>query len=396
MARMPLISARCRPAGPLMLLVAACASLIILYGCASSRSPTSSSHPRPAPPLAQQGEQFGASVSGLFNTRLYTGAQINAQLAALRATGATLARSDALWEATEPSRPIGGVHHYQWGFDDVIAESLAVHGLTWLPIIDYSAWWAQSLPGRDRSAPRPGAGADGYAAYAAAFAARYRRGGTFWRTHPQLPAHPVDTIEIWNEPDSPEFWRPGPDPRGYAELFMNARHSVQAAAPGVRVIVGGLMYPESFLPALLAAEPRLRGALDGIAIHPYGVDAKDVLATVVGTSRTLRALSLDRVPLYVTEFGWTTSPRGALDYGPASRRPQLIEQTLRALGGSGCGIAAVLLHTWVTREHDPADREQWFGISPPGGGRSPDVTAFARGLADAKAATRARPSPACR
>jgi hypothetical protein len=83
----------------------------------------------------------------------------------------------------------------------------------------------------------------------------------------------------------------------------------------------------------------------------------------------------------VTEFGWTTSPPGALDGAPARVRPAYIEQTLGALGHSGCGLAAVTLYTWVTPEHDPRNAQDWFGVSPPGdAGHSSDVTAFTTGL----------------
>ena len=131
----------------------------------------------PAPPS----QVFGINVNRLFNDLTYTQAHIDAQLAAVRATGATVARSDALWEAAEPHAPAGGRHRYDWSFDDQIAGSLAAHGLTWLPIIDYTAPWAQSVSGQDHSPPRSDAD---YAAYAGAFAARYGSGGTFWRAHP--------------------------------------------------------------------------------------------------------------------------------------------------------------------------------------------------------------------
>src|SRR5205085_2255441 len=83
--------------------------------------------PPAKPPIAA--EQFGASVNRLFNDRAYGAEAIDAQLSALRATGATLARSDAFWEATEPSAPMAGVHLYAWTFDDEIAGALAAHGL---------------------------------------------------------------------------------------------------------------------------------------------------------------------------------------------------------------------------------------------------------------------------
>jgi hypothetical protein len=335
--------------------------------------------PPSKPPPAS--EQFGANTGRLFNGRVYTPAVIDAQLKALHDTGATLARSDAPWEATEPTAPSGGIHHYDWAFDDSIAAALAANGLTWLPIIDYAAPWARSIPSQDHSAPD----APEFAAYAAALAGRYGSGGSFWAAHPEVPQHPVDTYEIWNEPDNPVFWVPKPEPTAYAALYLRARDAIDAVQPGARVIVGGLTHPATFLPDLVAAAPALRNQLDGVAIHPYGATPQVVLGNVRAARATLQALGLGGVPLYVTEFGWTTSPPGALDYLSQRLRPGYIEQTLDELGHSNCDLVAVLLYAWVTPERHPADAQDWFGIHPPGGGSSPDTDAFAAGLRAAAA-----------
>jgi hypothetical protein len=337
--------------------------------------------PRPATsPLGPAGLRVGASVNRLFNDQTYTPAEIGAQLAALRATGATLARSDALWEATQPFGPDSP---YNWRFDDSVAGALAAHGLQWLPIVDYSAPWAQSLPGREHSAPRSDRQ---YAAYAAALASRYGVRGSFWAAHPDLQAAPVDTFEIWNEPDNPGFWPPAPDAARYGRLYVAARTAIKRVDPSARVIIGGLTAPRTFLPPLLAASPALRKEIDGVAVHPYAPDPAGV-ADRVRTARTvMRALGLAAVPLYVTEFGWTTSPPGALDYAPARLRPGYIAGTLDALGHSDCTIAQADLYTWVTPERHERLDQDWFGISPPGAGRSSDASAFSD-------ATRAAASP---
>ena len=67
---------------------------------------------------APTGQAFGVNVNLLFNDFSYTAAQIGAQLTAVHLAGATLARSDALWEATEPHAPVDGRHTYDWSFDD--------------------------------------------------------------------------------------------------------------------------------------------------------------------------------------------------------------------------------------------------------------------------------------
>ena len=128
-----------------------------------------------------------------------------------------------------PTPPAAGVHHYDWAFDDRVAGLLAQAGLQWLPVLDYSVAWAQSIPGQDHSPPRSAAD---YAAYAGAFAARYGPGGTFWAAHPELVAKPVTTIEIWNEPDNGEFWTPTPNAAAYADMYAGARPGHRRSGSG--------------------------------------------------------------------------------------------------------------------------------------------------------------------
>ncbi len=331
---------------------------------------------------APAGEVFGANVNRLFESDAFDPAARDAQLAALRAAGATVARTDALWELSEPAPPQNGVHHYDWTFDDGIASALAKHGLRWLPVLDYTAGWDQSVPGVDHSPPATMAD---YADYAAAFASRYGPGGNFWNTHPALPDDPVDTVEIWNEPDNRAFWSPAADPVSYAYMYLQARAAIAARQPSIRVLVGGLWHPATFLGAMLAARPDLAGHVDGIAIHPYGSNPAGVAAGVRSDRGLLDRLGLAKVPLYVTEVGWTTSPPGALHYLPERQRPTYLADTLAGLGRLDCGLAATIVYTWVTEQGNPANSEQWYGISPPSGGRSADTDAFAAGVLAAQA-----------
>lgn len=387
------LTARGRAAGALALAALIAAGLGVWAGASATRTQPSpdtrtgappgsagggggltTAGPAAAPPPA--GLRFGANVNRLFEGDAFPGAALDAQLSALRATGATIARSDALWEAAEPTPPVGGVHHYTWGFADTTAAALARHGLGWLAIIDYSPGWAESVPGNEHSAPRS---LEDYAAYAAAFAARYGPGGRFWSAHPGLRADPVETIEIWNEPDNPAFWA-NPNPGLYARVYLAARNAILAVSPSVRVLVGGLWHPSAFLAGMLAARADLAGHIDGVSLHPYGATPFAVLAAVARARGLLRSLGLGAVPLYVTEYGWTTRPPGALDYLPEHLRPGYLEATTAGLGRLGCGLAAVIVYTWATEQRDPGLSEQWFGIHPPQGGTSTDSQAFTAGL----------------
>jgi hypothetical protein len=316
-------------------------------------------------------------VNSLFNYPYYSRAQIDGQLSALRRTGATVARSDALWEAAELGPPLGGVHHYDWRFDDNIAASLSAHGLKWLPIVDYTASWAASVASQEHSPPRSDAD---FAAFAAALTARYRAGGAFWRGHPELAAQPVDTFEIWNEPDVAPFWVPDPDAARYAELYATARAAVTRVDPNARVIIGGLGHLGSFLPAMLVAHPALLGHIDGVGMHPYASTPTKVLSAVATARAVMRRLGLGGVPLYVTEVGWSTSPPGDPKWAPERLRPAYIERTFATFGHTDCGIAAAILYSWMTPERAPTIVDDWFGISPPTGGSTADTEAFAAGL----------------
>lgn len=342
-------------------------------------------HPAPA------GVQVGANVNVLFDSREHSLAQIDAQLRDLRATGATIARSDALWELAEPAPPSGGVHHYSWAFDDAIAGALASNRLVWLPIVDYSAPWAQAAAA---GAHPPPASTSNYASFAAALAARYGSGGSFWNAHPELPRDPVDTYEIWNEPDSSVFWSTAPEPARYAELYLSARAAIEAVDPAARVIVGGLTNPGAtspggFLAQMVGARRDLPGHVDGVAIHPYASRPEGVLGHIRAARALLRALGMGTVPLYVTEFGWTTRPANLPHWALESRRPAYIARTVGALGHTDCRVATVILYTWLSPERNPADENDWYGINPAGGGASRAADAFAAGQ---RAATRPGPS----
>jgi polysaccharide biosynthesis protein PslG len=315
-----------------------------------------------------------------FSGYAYTPGQIGSQLQALRETGVTIARSDTLWEATEPVAPVNGMHRYTWSFDDSVVGSLAAHRLRLLAVIDYSAPWAQSAPGQDHSPPRS---PDDYAEYAGALAARYGAGGLFWRLHPSLTPEPINTYEVWNEPDIPPFWFPAPNAGQYVELYLRARDAITAVDPAARVIVGGLANAPRFLPAMLAARPDLAGHIDGVGIHPYGANPRAVLDSVRAARKALTALGIGTVPLYATEFGWTTKPPGARHWVPERVRPRYISRAISDLARTDCGLAAAILYTWLTPERDPGNLEDWFGIHPLDGGSSSDTQAFAAGLRDA-------------
>jgi hypothetical protein len=75
-----------------------------------------------------------------------------------------------------------------------------------------------------------------------------------------------------------------------------------------------------------------------------------------------------------------SSPRRSSKYAPRSHRARYVEEAVGALRRVDCGVAAVVLYTWVTPMEDPSDEEDWFGV------RRPDVRPTGAGRAFARAA----------
>jgi hypothetical protein len=271
---------------------------------------------------------FGANVGGLFRPGHPPTANALAELQALRATGATVARSDTFWQVAEMQPPVNGTHRYDWTYDDSVASTLALARLRWQPIIDYAAWWAANSNGGWNPGVAPGYTGD-YAAYAGAFAARYGPGGRFWSDHPQLPPEPVTVFEIWNEPDLGMFWGPQPDLVEYATMFLQARATIRSVVPGAKVVIGGLVSPWQSLHALAAARPDLRGNVDGVGVHPYRGTVAELMSAVASDLKVDAATV--GAPLYVNEFGWQNNP-AAWQGATEAVRDSNLQQATQQLG----------------------------------------------------------------
>jgi hypothetical protein len=259
-----------------------------------------------------------------------------------------------------------------WRYDDYIANQLARHDLRWVPVLAFAPAWASVTPGVLHAAPR---GTANYAAYAAAVARRY----------PGL----IAAFEVWNEENTLTFWRPSPDPVAYARLYAAARIAIHRADPGVPVLIGGLAGGHTRFLHTLLEQPELRGAIDGVAIHAYAPTPGAVLNQVEVDRRKLDQQGFGTVPLYVTEYGWssrriTTSPlRPPVppgSYVPLAQRPGFIVEAARDVLASGCNVRMAIFYAWLTQERDPTSLYQWYGVSTPAGASTPATQTIARDL----------------
>ena len=154
---------------------------------------------------------------------------------------------------------------------------------------------------------------------------RYGAGGTFWREHPDVPRLPVTDWQVWNEPNSPLFWKPSRNAAAYLELLRGFDSAAAEADPG-RIVLGGL-FPTPrggitmvyFITALYRAAPNL---FDAAAIHPYAANPENALDVDRGAARPRWTARDEDGRSGSREVGWASGgPAVGADRRPAEDRP---------------------------------------------------------------------------
>lgn len=220
------------------------------------------------------------------------------------------------WAQIEPNRRV-----FNWSVADAIVATNARAGLTTMPFLFGTPAWAARLDGWScdldsciSMAPRSDTTREEFASFAAATVRRYGPGGAFWRDHREIAAEPIETWQIWNEPNLSSFYGPAVDPVGYGALVQVSAPAIRAVDPDAEILLGGLTGTKSnerrtssasFLNELYTV-PGIAGAFDGIAVHPYNRKVRGALDQVQ-TARAIADAHGDDVGLWVTELGWASA-----------------------------------------------------------------------------------------
>lgn len=334
------------------------------------------------PARAAPGTDFyGLNVQPLFKLSAIPPTAWGGYLDQIAAGGLTIGRVDAAWAWAEPTAPSKGVHAYTWNPSDrpresldAMAIALAQRGIRMLSIFDVAPQWASG----SGTAVAPSRYGD-FAAFSAAYAARYGADGTFWKAHPELPYLPVEDFELWTEANSSLFWTGNPDPAEYLSALGTISQAVHQADPGAHVLASiGWQNFDGYVAALYAAG--LKGMVDGIGFHPYAPDAPGVLSLVARLRQVMVGAGDPTLPIEVTEIGQpvtygSTSARFAYDgmVGDAARAAT-ITMTGDALARSDCGVTNFLMYGIVGTETDAEPiSEGYMGAFRIADGK-PDVT----------------------
>jgi hypothetical protein len=213
---------------------------------------------------------------------------------------------------------------YDWAATDGLIRDAAEAGLTAFPFLFTEPAWAARLDGNvcyarcTPYAPSSNGTRTAYARFAKAAVERYGPNGSFWDANPDLPYLPVRSWQIWNEQNSPFFFKPQPDPKAYASLLEAGSSEIKAADPHAEVVLGGVFSARDTPSGVMGSAkylrrlyrvPNVEDSFDSIAIHPYAGHVRGVFDQIDALRRAARQASDGGVGLWVTELGWASSGR---------------------------------------------------------------------------------------
>lgn len=188
--------------------------------------------------------------------------------------------------------------------DDAIVN-LAAAGIRVLPILYGSPSF---VSGKHPSKPPLGGGEARWKAFLKAAAERYGRNGYLWQSYDDYGAKPIPITDwqVWNEPNSKQFWHPDPNPRRYAALVETSAKALRNGDRRADVVLAG-MFADAKIPIVrfMRGFYRSKGIgkrFEELAIHPYA-------RSIGGLKRQLRQArraARGKTKIRVTELGWSS------------------------------------------------------------------------------------------
>jgi hypothetical protein len=257
-----------------------------------------------------------------------------------RAAGFGLVRMDLLWANAER----GG--RYRFFAYDALLRALEARGMGVLWILDYGH------PDHGGSTPRTPQDVAAFGRFAEAAAAHFKGRNVRY--------------EVWNEPDTPQFWKPSPNASEYATLLRESVAAIRRADPTAKVSSGGLSrFDGAFLSQ--AVTPSLAGSLSAIGIHPYPKASPETIAPELGMLREWVARAFgDQIEIWDTEWGYSSAnaPKEAPSNGHTEegRRRQAGLAVRELLTVWAVGLPLAVWYDLRDDGTDPANQEHNYGL----------------------------------
>jgi hypothetical protein len=299
-----------------------------------------------------------------------------------KAAGANVVRVDVGWATVESDGP-GILTPWYSKRLDLFMAAARKRGLKVIALLFTTPCWASSAPDALKQNCQGDWWGRGVGWYPPSNVADYAK---FVRFITASYGSELAAIEIWNEPDQPggKGWRTATPVEDYARLLRAAYPAAKDGDSRVPVLAGVLAGSDvTFLNALYNAG--IRGNYDGIAIHPYSdprapdaspprADVRFLFAAGIAATHALQAHYGDKAPIWVTEFGWSTT--GVT----ASQQASYVTSAYRILAQLSYVEAAVVYELHDDIGGGSQDANAHYGLLQADYRAKPAYAAFVRAL----------------
>jgi hypothetical protein len=271
-----------------------------------------------------------------------------------RSAGFRFVRMDMLWTDVERG---GRYRFFQY---DALLRSLDARGMGVLWILDYGH------PDHGGKTPRTPEDVAAFGRFAAAAAAHFKGRNVRY--------------EVWNEPNTGQFWTPFPNPLEYAALLREAVAAIRKADPSAKVSSGGVSRMD-LLYLSRAVPPGVAANLTAVGIHPYPESGPEAIAPQLAILRewVSRALG-ESIEIWDTEWGYSSAnaPKEAPTNGHTEdgRRRQANLAVRELLTVWTVGFPLAVYYDLRDDGPDPANPEHNYGLLDSSGKEKPAMQAM--------------------
>jgi hypothetical protein len=287
----------------------------------------------------------------------------DSNLAQQSSIGVGLIRQTFDWSRIETSPG-----HYEFGFYDGYVAATASHGIRLLPILFNPPPFRSKHHSGGHGAYPPRRYGD-LGRFGAALVRRYGPNGSFWAEHPSVPKTPIRSWQIWNEPNLPVYWRPRPNPAGYARMLRAARKSIKRADRGAEIVTAGM--PESRLSPMpltrYIARMYRAGAkrgFDTLAVNPYARGPRQLLSRFRAIRKVMNRHRDRGAKIWATEIGWSdVGPPSDFRVGPGGHASN-VQRSLPLLASQRrrLGVRGVVYFNWKDAPPYPPNYKDFWGL----------------------------------
>lgn len=290
----------------------------------------------------------------------FSDAALDMELKGIAGLGIKWVRFDIEWGFVQQ----GSRDKYDWAKYDRIVDAIAKNNLKALPILTYSPEWAR-VPGCRGGSHCPPQYAENFADFAAEAAKRYKKKGVhYW--------------EIWNEPNSYDFWATKADCKSYSELLKVTYPAMKNADSQALLITGGLaqvgntdvnIAPLDFVECMY--ENGAKNYFDAIGFHPYTFpqlpsDNKDNGWGRMGLAqKSVRSIMIKyndaNKKIWLTEFGVPTGGPDPKWFLTEQKQADTISDSI-ALYKNSPWAGPLFYYTYLDSGFEPTSNENFFGL----------------------------------